>query len=172
MRLLSIFFIFFFVSAVKNPCDVDTLGSKEWMLFLKKGKYKIIDSAKVTPSSTSRWDPKKYDKLIREDYLGLFTFHTEKQEKPYVILDLKKKQKIGGIMIINRADNGGRRTYNINIELSNDKKKWKNIFFSAYPQDIWEKILEKPETYRYIKVWINKTEYLHLAQILVYVQKK
>ena len=174
MRIL--FFLLFFVCsqflfAVKNPCDIDTIGSRDWMIFLKKGKYKVIDSAKVEVSSTSEWDPRKYDKLIREDYLGVFSFHTKKEKNPYVILDLKKIKTVGAIMIINRADRVGRRTTNLNIDFSKDKKKWKNVYYAVFAQDSWEVIFKNPPKTRYVKVWLNKTEYLHLAQILVYVKK-
>lgn len=170
----SFLFLLFFFSVFaekKNPCDIDTLGSKEWMNFLRKGKYKIIDSAKVELSSYSSWNPRKYKKFIREDYMGIFSIHTEKEQNPYVILDLKKKFKIGGILVINRADRSGLRTSNLHIDISNDKKKWRTVFSSPFAQDVWEKIFKKPMSYRYIKVWLKKTEFLHLAQVLVYVEK-
>ena len=166
------FLFFFFLFAVKNPCDIDTLGSKEWMNFLKRGKYKIINSANVEVSSTSVWDLKEYDKLINEDFLGIFTVHTRKEKNPYVILDLKKVYKIGGILIVNRGDRYGRRTSNLHIDISNDKKKWRNVYNTIFAQDVWETIFKKPVKSRYVKVWLKKKDFLHLAQILIYVDRK
>lgn len=56
-----------------------------------------------------------------------FFFHTQEEEHPWVEIDLGGKKKFSAIRIINREDCCADRAVPLAIEVSNDRKSWREI---------------------------------------------
>ena len=73
----------------------------------------ISEKAKVTYSSASQW-------AIHPDTLlttqaSTFSFHTEEEPNPWLVIDLGEAEPVAGMEILNRADAQGGRTRNLRV---------------------------------------------------------
>jgi hypothetical protein len=56
-----------------------------------------------------------------------FFFHTQEEDRPWVELDLGGKKRFSAVRIINREDCCGERAVPLAIEVSNDRKTWREV---------------------------------------------
>ena len=151
---------------------------------LKAGK-RISDKASLTISSSDLdWDkPKKYHTMLfdtneyeefpasfnGEDEHVMYAFHTEQEDNPWCIVDLKKAYSISQVKIWNREDLP-ERVVNPVVSFSTDKKKWTEIARGEDAFHIW--IIDGKNTKaRYIKFQCMNHDLLHLYKLHVYGKK-
>ena len=132
----------------------------------------IAPNSIVTFSSTSEWshsDDKR--EIVTAEHNREFSFHTNKEKNPYVLLDLKDIYIIHSICIYNRR-NLQNRANKIKIEISLDNKEFEIIHSGfVYFSDKIEFNLNNLKKCKYVKISLDDTEVLHLRKIEVFVDR-
>ncbi|MEX0314621.1 MAG: alpha-L-fucosidase [Allomuricauda sp.] len=145
------------------------------------------DSKRITENISfnfSSKDPEWHNstdvyQLIKEGHINApYTFHTQKEQQPYVVLDLGEEKKISGLIVKNRADCCQERAKKLKLWVSVDGKKWDLDWEAKTSQEIWQIPLftntmgasVKGRELRYLKLGIENEdkEFLHLKNIAVF----
>lgn len=132
----------------------------------------IAPYSTVTFSSTSEYshdDDKR--EILTAEHDRDFSFHTDNEKNPYVLLDLNDTYIINCICIYNRR-NYQERANKIKVEISLDNKEFDIIHSGfVYFSDKIEFNINNLKKCRYIKISLDDTEYLHLRKIEVFVDE-
>ena len=132
----------------------------------------IAPNATVKFSSISKWshdDDKK--EILTAEHNRDFSFHTNNEKNPYVLLDLKNVYIVHSICIYNRRSYQNRAN-KIKVEISLDNNEFYIIHSGfVYFSDKIEFNLNNLKKCRYVKISLDDTEYLHLRKIEVNVDK-
>jgi len=109
---------------------------------------------------------------------GLFGFHTERQENPWWVIDLRVPYRLSGMRIYNRCDAPAlaARARRLRIETSLDSQNWTVLFASENGIDFGgikdqsPLELKTPPTAvaRYCKFSLDDTNFLHLDEVEIY----
>ncbi len=127
----------------------------------------ISEGAKVSYSSRdARYAPKS-DTLTSSGE-GAFAFHTQKEENPWLVIDLGRERKVMGAEIVNRSDAQGSRTSRLWMSVSQDGKNWRDVWHSDDTRRRWNAVLEKPENARYVRIQMRKNEIFHLKRVRIF----
>ena len=127
----------------------------------------ISEGAKVSYSSRdARYAPKS-DTLTSSGE-GAFAFHTQKEENPWLVIDLGRERKVMGAEIVNRSDAQGSRTSRLWMSVSQDGKNWRDVWHSDDTRRRWNAVLEKPESARYVRIQMRKNEIFHLKRVRIF----
>ena len=132
----------------------------------------IAPNSTVIFSSTSEWshDDDKREVLTAE-HNREFSFHTDNEENPYVLLDLNNDYIIYSIRIYNRR-NYQYRANKLKVEISLDNNEFEIIHSGfVYFSDEIEFNLNNLKKCRYVKISLEDIEYLHLRKIEVFIDK-
>lgn len=134
------------------------------------GENLTKDNATYTTSS-SEGSTADHDSLFTGKYARQgFAFHTQKEVKPHIIIDLKKTARINALFIANR-NRLPERAASLAVWVSNDSITWTKVWSAEGAQPNWSIILEKEgktaPTGRYIKVGLDsdQAENLHLQAV-------
>jgi hypothetical protein len=95
-----------------------------------------------------------------------FFFHTQEDDKPWVVIDLGVKSRFSSLRIKNRIGCCPERAVPLLVEVSNDQKKWKQVARREEPFDVWKPKF-KPENARYVRVRAARKTWLHLSFVRV-----
>ena len=130
----------------------------------------ISKNSIVTFSSTSNWStPTDCIDIVNPDISKNFAFHTDIEEKPWILLDLHKKSLINKITISNRKDRYKERVYKLVIEYSNDKHIFNLIKSGFFPfNESLSIIFNKGIVARYIRISLDGRDYFHLSKIEIF----
>lgn len=138
-------------------------------------EYSTLYTGEMSLKLSSRWSTNTRGKeklFLQGNYSGAdsYNIHTGKDKNAWVEIDLKKPQKLAGLIIHNRT-NLPERASHIAVEVSQIKGRWQSIYESDGTVQLNWKIKTNAEA-RYIRIKINKKtpEYLHLRNIEIYVQ--
>ncbi len=81
-----------------------------------------------------------------------FSFHTDTEKNPWLIVDLGTVQKIRALKIENRTDSAMKRTKNMHVWVSSDKKSWKEVFATVEAKLEWTISVNPAQKARYVKI--------------------
>jgi len=107
---------------------------------------------------------------------GFYGFHTNLEDKPWWIVDLLQLYHISVIRIYNRRDHPflAARASGLIVSLSADNLRWNEVFvhdpheiFGLSSEPLTIPVGDKWE-YRFVKIQLRKSEYLHLDEVEVY----
>ena len=133
----------------------------------------ISKNSEVVFSSTSNYSNKEdSEEIIKFSNKKNYSFHTNRERNPWLLLDLKCIYPIEKIILFNRIDTCKERAYSIKVEVSLDKKVFKLIHkgFIAW-DDYIEFNLSSLIYARYIKLSLDDFNYFHLAKIEIFSKK-
>lgn len=132
----------------------------------------IAPNSTVTFSSTSEWshdDDKR--EILTAEHGRDFSFHTDNEKNPYVLLDFNNIYIVHSICIYNRR-NYQNRANKIKVEISLDNNEFDIIHSGfVYFSDKIEFNINNLKKCRYLKISLEDTEYFHLRKIEVFVDK-
>ncbi len=132
------------------------------------GKW-ISENAKVTYSSKDeRWSPKKDNLLTTGE--GDFSFHTNIEEKPYLIVKLEKTEEITSVEILNRADHAANRASRLRMLVSENGTSWKQVWGNDETKSRWVVVFEKPVKAKFVKLMLDKKEIFHLKRVRIFAK--
>ena len=138
-----------------------------------KGWKWVSEKASVEYSTNTKFA--KHPDTLLTTQASSFAFHTEEEKEPWLIVDLKKSVPICGLTIRNRDDDLAKRTRNLHVWGSKDKKTWKRVFSTTGARDEWLIKLDAPAMARYVKVGMlngEQPEFFHLKGVRVFVAEK
>ena len=100
-------------------------------------------------------------------------FQTSSESSPYVIVVLKRTERVKRIILTNRQGSYSRSSVALAMEVSADGRKWTGVWSTTTPQSSWIIELKTPLRTRYIRIRRPKAAssyggYLALAGIRVY----
>ncbi|MDF7824792.1 sulfatase-like hydrolase/transferase [Pontiellaceae bacterium B12227] len=156
------------VSGVSNPDAVETAGD------IPTGWKWISRNGSVTHSSLSSEWGVPHNHTLLTTMQGKQSFHTDAEETPWVMIDLKQEQPIIGLEILNRTDGKSSRTRNLHVWISRDGNNWNQVFKAGKPERRWLVDLSQPKQARYVKIGLvnAKPEYFHLKGVKVFSKSK
>lgn len=135
----------------------------------------LINVAKLKPctsSSYSPWSGVNDGICGTKDPSNKFNFHTDKDEKPWWMIDLLCSYPVEIIHIKNRKGKAFEKNLSlILIEISCDKKKWITIDKKLYCFDEENSIsvqLESKITTRYVKFSLIEKDSFYLDEVFIY----
>ena len=136
----------------------------------------VSEKAKVTTSTTSQWDPKGHERLVKGPLVESFAFHTSQERSPLVTLDLGSVRDVRGVLVINR--HLVQRAEGLALTLSTDGREWTPVRKADKAVEFWEVSVGKPggggKAYgrpaRYVRLGTDgrALTYLHLQRVSVY----
>ena len=128
----------------------------------------ISEGAKVSYSSSSR--SAVHPDTLLTTAASTFSFHTEEEPNPWLVIDLGKAEPVAGMEILNRADAQGDRTRNLRVWLSDNRNDWREVFSADAPQSRWQVALDQPVSARYVKVGLmtDTPTFFHLQGVKVF----
>ena len=132
----------------------------------------IALNSTVSFSSRSVWSPDDDQKeILTAEHDLEFSFHTNNEMNPWVLLDLNNIYTIHSICIYNRR-NLQNRANKIKVEISQDNYEFEIIHSGfIYFSDKIEFNLNNLKDCRYVKISLDDAEFLHLRKIEVFVDK-
>jgi alpha-L-fucosidase len=154
----------------RAPSLFELGGHGEWIS--REGTYEASSIAE-------EWSHDEKKLLTDEPFDGEFNFHTQKEVRPFIVIDLGQSAMVKGIEVENRL---GRsywdRASTLTLWLSSDGEKWQEIWHAEGGKEIWEVPLKRAVTgdeqlgihARYLKLGLTDEEpgYLHLHGVKVY----
>ena len=91
----------------------------------KHSLINIAPLAEVTISSKSKWSTDDDEReIVTAEHDRNFSFHTDLEESPWILVDLKRDYRIIHIRIWNRLDYCKEKSKTLRIEYSNDKENY------------------------------------------------
>ena len=139
----------------------------------KQSLINIAPFADVTFSSrSSLWSTSDDEReIVTAEHDKKFSFHTELEDAPWILVDLKRTYCISYIKVFNRSDMCKDRAKTLRIEYSDDKANY-NILLDI--NEDWGNVIGIPveniET-RYLKFSLKERNYLHLKKIEIYTSE-
>ncbi|MBD9373199.1 discoidin domain-containing protein [Rhizobium sp. ARZ01] len=119
-------------------------------------------------SSQSRWSTPDDETVVFENSGRNFSFHTEKSDFPYLIVDLEGVHAIENIKLFNRKDGFQFCARSIIVEISMDGRSWEIIHSGTV---LWESAFVLPLSgamqARYVRLRLNERQYFHLEKVEV-----
>lgn len=119
-------------------------------------------------SSGSQWSTPDDATAVFEDSDRNFSFHTEKNEFPYLIVDLEAVHAIETIKLFNRKDGFQFCARTIIVEISMDGLSWEIVHSGTV---FWKGAFVLPLSgavkARYVRLRLNERQYFHLDKVEV-----
>ena len=128
------------------------------------------DASYEASSIDHRWNDSETMKkfLTGEPFEQHWGICTEKQNNPWVIIDLQKQKNIAEVDIVNRYPDCRDFARTLTMWISTNKKNWKIIWKAPQIEDRWLVKLRQIEQARYVKLGLNEEQYLDLKYVFVY----
>jgi hypothetical protein len=143
-------------------------------------RIKLINVAlgkPATQSSTSPWSsPGEAARAVSGTMPTNFAFHTDLEDRPWWQVDLLDTYPIDAIVVHNRLDIRQDRARSLTVEVSEDNQTWLTVYaglvmFSGGDRgDPLELPLRSLVRGRYVRIALSAKEYLHLAQVEVFIR--
>lgn len=123
----------------------------------------------IWTSSTCNWDkPHEHPGVLTPDG---GSFHTDKEENAYVVVELPRQANVTGIALVAPPNGMHGRLKNIKIQVSENGTDWKDVYqFGEYTERVMRSNLDnrKPIA-KYVRVMrTGGPEFFHLSGIYVY----
>lgn len=137
-----------------------------------EGWVNVSDKASVTYSSISpKWSIHN-DTLLTTQRTP-FSFHSEEEMNPWLIVDLGESRPVAAVQIANRLGPQSNRTRNLHVWLSSDGESWKPVFAGGEPKPMWDIRLPSPESARFVKIGLVQPNpvFFHLKGVRVYATR-
>ncbi len=137
------------------------------------GKHVVSGNALVRVCSSGYGDlPENHFCLVRGPVLNP-VFITEKEQLPWVMLDLRATRKITALDIVNAKGKAGAGNTGLTVEISKDGSAWTQVFQAGdeTPGNDWKiKLGEKSAKARYVRVSLKQSNprIFRLNRITVY----
>ncbi|SHJ40692.1 F5/8 type C domain-containing protein [Rubritalea squalenifaciens DSM 18772] len=129
------------------------------------------DNATYTTSS-SEGNTSDHDTLFSGRYAKQgFAFHTKKEARPHIVIDLKHKASINAIHIVNRHRRLHERAASLAVWISDDSTNWSKVWSADGAKAEWNIILNKEgskaPTGKFLKIGLDsdQPEHLHLQAV-------
>lgn len=90
--------------------------------------------------------------------------HTEEQDNPWVMFDLKQPKTLSAVRVENRLDCCYERAIPLIVELSDDAKTWKEVAQRTSDFSSWKTEFPSAKA-RYVRLRIPKRTNLHLSRV-------
>jgi len=142
--------------------------------------YSLVNVAKgkpATQSSFSQWSGESESaRAVSGSIPDAFAFHTEVEDCPWWQVDLLVIFPIESIVVHNRLDMLAERAKTLKVEVSDDNANWRLVhaglaFFSGGESGPPLTLrLDGRICARYVRISLTEREYLHLAQVEVFVR--
>ena len=117
--------------------------------------------------TTSSRDPVSPDPAhVIDGDASRFGFHTQWEQSPWVLLDLRSEKLVRHITVYNRLDCCRDRAVPLVIELSRDGQKFTEVARVDDPFDRWDAVFA-PQNARFIRAKSPRLGVLHLNEIEV-----
>ena len=154
----------------RAPSLFELGGHGEWIS--KEATYQASSTAE-------KWSHDEEKLLTDEPYEGDFCFHTQKEIRPFIVIDLGEEALVKGLEIENRQDRSHwERAATLTLWLSEDGKQWREAWSATEGKEIWEVPVTRTTSgdeqlgirARYLKLGLTDEElgYLHLHRVKVY----
>ena len=134
----------------------------------------IAPLAEVTISSKSRWSTADDEReIVIAEHDRTFSFHTELEDSPWIIVDLKRVYCISHIRVINRLDTCKERAKSLRIEYGDDKERKLCLLLDM--NEVWKDALDVPVDdidIRFIKFSLKEKQYFHLKKIEIFTSSE
>jgi hypothetical protein len=91
-------------------------------------------------------------------------FHTQEEEKPWVVFDLGSPQSFSRIEVVNREDCCPERAVPLVVEASDDENNWREVARRTDSFREWETTI-KPTTARYVRLRVDRRTSFHLIRV-------
>jgi hypothetical protein len=95
-----------------------------------------------------------------------FFFHTAQEANPWVLFDLKATKYISAVFVENRRDCCAERAIPLVVEVSTDKKRWKEVARQTSEFATFAKRFSRVKA-RYVRLRADRTGILHLATVRI-----
>jgi formylglycine-generating enzyme required for sulfatase activity len=113
------------------------------------------------------------DRLLTGDCPNDWAFHSLEADKPWIIIDLGKVQKIGALRIVNRQQAVPDRARKLVASVSLDKQEWKELWRNqGAARMAWNIDLADPAEARYVKLWLDDRSTFHLKSVKLFAPAK
>jgi formylglycine-generating enzyme required for sulfatase activity len=109
------------------------------------------------------------NRLLAGDCPAEWAFHSQDPaDKPWIIIDLGKVQKIGGLQMVNRPGFFDRAAKLV-VSISTDKQGWQELWRNqGGGKAVWSlEFAQAPEA-RYLKLWLDDRNTFHLKTVKVF----
>lgn len=93
--------------------------------------------------------------------------HTNEEDMPWLLFDLKTKQKLSGVRIENRLDCCYERAIPLVVEVSDDAKQWRDVARRTTDFSTWKESFDTVEA-RYVRIRILKRTNLHFSRVRLF----
>lgn len=124
-----------------------------------------LAAGKAWRVSSKAFDCKPAEKSCGGASSAMF-FHTQQDESPWVEIDLGKSTRFGRVEVENREDCCQERAVPLVIETRDDGTEFREVARTTEVFSDWAATF-KPVTARYVRVRIDRREYLHLVRVSV-----
>jgi hypothetical protein len=94
-------------------------------------------------------------------------FCTNEDVEPWLKIDLRRSQQIGGATVVNRGDCCVERAPPLIIELSSDGQQWREVARTTDKFRTW-KVSFKPSQARYVRLRSLRRTFLHLKDVRIH----
>jgi hypothetical protein len=95
-----------------------------------------------------------------------FFFHTLEDDPPWLEVDLGTKKRFSAVKLVNREDCCGERAVPLAVQVSNDRKTWREVTRRTEPFTTWRQSFA-PANARYVRVVGLRKTALHLKRFAV-----
>jgi hypothetical protein len=94
-------------------------------------------------------------------------FHTQEEESPWIEIDLETPTRVASVEVLNRTDCCGDRDVPLVVELSSDRKTWREVAKKNEDFVDWKATFSPQET-RYVRLRVPRRTYLHLERVAIH----
>ena len=131
---------------------------------------KLLNGGASWKASSSLSDAAVSGRLLSssdgDDVMG---FHTAQEENANVVIDLKLEKEISGLRIENRKTPSFRgRADTLAVWLSTNGNDWRKVWEADEVKPVWHFVLLSPQRARYVKLGLQRRDFLHLRRVHVY----
>lgn len=133
----------------------------------------VAPLAEVTISSKSRWSTDDDEReIVTAEHDRNFSFHTDLEESPWILVDLKRDYRINHIRILNRLDTNKEKAKTLQIEYSNDKEHYSVLSdTNENGGDVLDITVENIDI-RFLKFSLKERHYFHLKKIEIFTDSE
>jgi hypothetical protein len=96
----------------------------------------------------------------------MYFFHTQEEERPWLVIDLGSKVRFSSLRIQNRSECCAERAVPLAVEVSSDQKRWKEVARREVEFDSWRPAF-RTENARYVRLRAMKKTWLHFSSVRV-----
>jgi hypothetical protein len=112
------------------------------------------------------WQTSSSNQSVPTAQRNEYFFHTLDEDSPWVELDLQRPAEFSVVEVVNRRDCCPERAAPAVIEVSMDRKRWKEVSRRNDSYSVWEAHFA-PVRARYVRVRVIRRSILHLAEVAV-----